>query len=96
MGISFTNRVRVAPNVLFRYVADEGVLVNLNTEVYLGLNSTGARMWTALNDASSIQAAYEALLDEYDADPAELRGDLEAFTENLFAERLIEIAPGAE
>ena len=57
MNISFSDCVRVAPDVLFRMVSDEAILVNLNTEVYLGLNPVGARMWSALTDAPSIDAA---------------------------------------
>jgi hypothetical protein len=90
MAVAFSDRIRVVPNVLFRRVSDEAVLVNLNTEVYLGLNGVGARMWSALTDASSVQAAYDALLEEYEIDPSELRRDLEAFIERLFAEQLIE------
>ena len=93
MAVSFSDRVRVAPDVLFRLVSDEGVLVNLNTEVYLGLNPVGTRMWSVLNTASSIQAAYEALLEEYDVEPSELRRDLEEFIDQLFAQHLIEAAP---
>jgi Coenzyme PQQ synthesis protein D (PqqD) len=95
MAVSFSNRVRVAPDVLFRLVSDEGVLVNLNTEVYLGLNPVGTRMWSVLNSASSIQAAYEALLEEYEVEPSELRRDLEAFIDQLFEQKLIEAAPDA-
>jgi hypothetical protein len=93
MSVSFSDRVRAVPNVLFRCVSDEGVLVNLNTEVYLGLNQVGARMWSALNDAGSVQAAYDTLLQEYDADPIELRRDLEEFIDQLVAEQLIEGGP---
>ena len=53
MMISFSERLNVAPDVLFRLVSDEGVLVNLNTEMYLGLNPVGARMWHVLIEASS-------------------------------------------
>jgi len=82
--------VRVAPDVLFRLVSDEGVLVNLNTEMYLGLNPVGARMWHVLIEASSIQAAYEQLLKEYEVEPSELRRDLEDFIAQLRAHELIE------
>ena len=57
MSHSFSARVRVAPDVMFRLVGDEGVLVNLNTERYLGLNEVGTRMWTALGSASRLQVA---------------------------------------
>ena len=91
--VSFSERLTVAPDVLFRLVSDEGVLVNLNTEMYLGLNPVGARMWRVLSEASSIQAAYEQLLQEYEVEPSELRRDLEEFIAQLHAHQLIETRP---
>jgi hypothetical protein len=93
MSISFSDRVRVAPDVLFRMVSDEAILVNLNTEVYLGLNAVGARMWDVLNSASSIEAAYEALLGEYEVEPQQLRADLEELLGQLLGQKLIDVAP---
>jgi hypothetical protein len=39
--VPFSERLSVAPDVLFRLVGDEGVLLNLNTTLYLGLNPVG-------------------------------------------------------
>jgi hypothetical protein len=96
MAVSFAQRVRVAPDVLFRLVGDEGVLLNLNTEMYLGLNLVGTRMWNVLGSASSIQAAFDELLQEYDVEPTQLRADLEEFVDHLLAQKLIEIGPITE
>ena len=90
MAISFTERVKVSPDVLFRVVGDEGVLVNLKTERYLGLNPVGTRMWNVLSSASSIQAAYDELLQEYEVEPTQLRADLQEFIDQLLSQQLIE------
>ena len=95
MTVSFADRVTVASDVLFRLVSDEAVLVNLNTETYLGLNPVGARMWNVLTDASSIQAAYDLLLQEYDVEPSQLRRDLEEFVAQLLEHQLMETCPQA-
>ena len=95
MTVSFADRVTVASDVLFRLVSDEAVLVNLNTETYLGLNPVGARMWNVLTDASSIQAAYDLLLQEYDVEPSQLRRDLEEFVAQLLEHQLMETGPQA-
>jgi len=87
--VSFSERLTVAPDVLFRLVGDEGVLLNLNTTLYLGLNPVGTRMWHALTSASSIQAAYDTLLAEYEVEPAQLRADLEEFIQRLLGQKLI-------
>lgn len=96
MAVSFSERVRVAPDVLFRVVGEEGVLLNLDTVLYLGLNPVGTRMWNVLNGASSIQAAYDELLQEYEVEPAQLRADLEEFIEQLLGQKLIEADPVTE
>jgi hypothetical protein len=96
MAVSFSERVRVAPDVMFRLVGGEGVLLNLNTERYLGLNPVGTRMWNVLSSANSIQAAYDELLQEYEVDPAQLRADLEEFIDQLLGQKLIEAGPLAE
>ena len=96
MSHAFSARVRVAPDVMFRLVGDEGVLVNLNTERYLGLNAVGARMWTALGNSGSIEAAYEQLLQEYDVEPARLRADLDEFADRLLGQQLIETDASGE
>jgi hypothetical protein len=96
VALSFSARVRVAPDVLFRVVGDEGVLVNLNTGLYMGLNAVGTRMWSALNGARSIQAACDELLREYEVDPGRLRADVEEFIDELIGQKVVEIAPPTE
>jgi Coenzyme PQQ synthesis protein D (PqqD) len=90
MPVSFSERVKVAPDVLCRVIGDEAVLVNLRTEMYLGLNPVGTRMWNALSGAASIQVAYDELLQEYEVEPARLRADLEEFIDQLRSQKLIE------
>jgi len=93
MAVVFRDRVRVAPDVLFRTISDEAVLVNLKTGMYLGLNQVGTRMWTVLNAADSVEDAYGELLDEYEVEPSELRRDLQDFVDKLVGHQLIEAGP---
>jgi hypothetical protein len=53
-------------------------------------------MWKALGSASSIEAAYEQLLGEYDVEPARLRADLDEFIDRLLGQQLIETAAAAD
>ena len=82
-------RISVAPDVMFRTVGDESVLLHLKTETYLGLDPVGTRMWTLLTQSESIQSAYESLLDEYDVDAQQLRRDLEDFIAKLIENDLV-------
>ena len=61
-SVSFSSRVVVPDTVLFREFDDEAVVLNLDTESYLGLDAVGTRMWTVLTHQPSIQAAYNILL----------------------------------
>ncbi len=92
MAHSFSSRVTIVPDVLFRVVGEETVLLNLNTELYLGFDTVGTQMWNALTQAGSIQDAYEVLLKEYEVEPVRLRGDLDEFLDKLLAQGLIEVS----
>ena len=93
MSVAFSERVTIAPDVLFRLVGEEAVLLNLKTELYLGLDPVGTRMWTVLSKAPSIQAAYDALLQEYEVGPDRLRQDLDELLGELLEQGLIEVGP---
>jgi hypothetical protein len=88
---SFENRIAVAPDVMFRAVGEEAVLLNLKSETYLGLDPVGTRMWTLLTESQSIETAYEALLGEYEVEGRQLRKDLEDFINKLAENDLIQV-----
>ena len=90
----FTSRVSVAPSVLFQVVGEEAVMLNLKTELFLGLDAMGTRMWTLLTESPSIQLAYNSLLGEYDVEPARLERELNEFINKLLEQSLIELDPG--
>ncbi|OLE09742.1 MAG: hypothetical protein AUI36_41315 [Cyanobacteria bacterium 13_1_40CM_2_61_4] len=90
----FTSRVSVAPSVLFQVVGEEAVMLNLKTELFLGLDAMGTRMWTLLTESPSIQLAYNSLLGEYDVEPARLQRELNEFINKLLEQSLIELDPG--
>lgn len=92
--ISFTSRVVVPDTVLFRELDGESVLLNLKTESYLGLDTVGTRMWTVFTTQPSIQAAYEALLSEYEVAPDVLRTDVENLLEQMIEHGLVELTDG--
>lgn len=88
-SVSFSSRAQIAPEVIIQEVGGESVLLDLKTERYLGLNEVGTRMWQALIESDSIQAAYETLQAEYDATPQQLEEDLRDFIDRLLANNLI-------
>ena len=94
MSVSFFDHVAPAPDVMFRVVGDESVLLNLKREEYLGLDPVSTRMWTVLTESDSIQNAYQTLLTEYDVEATQLRQDLEELLKKLLENELILILPG--
>src|SRR3989442_8158640 len=90
----FTSRVSVAPDVLFQVMGEEAVMLNLKTELYLGLDAVGTRMWILLTESPSIQLAYDALVGEYEVEPARLERELNEFIDKLLEQSLIELGPG--
>jgi hypothetical protein len=93
-SISFSDRVRVAGDVLISNLQDESVILNLDSEQYFGLDEVGTRMLSALSASSSIEAAYELLLAEYDVDRHVLRQDLTSLIEHLLQQGLVTIEAG--
>lgn len=91
MAISFSMRVVVPPETLINVIGGESVILNIKSERYFGLDDVGTGMWQALTTTETIQAAYDALLDEYDVDAELLQRDLTGLVEKLVAAELIEI-----
>lgn len=89
MSVSFSDRVRIAPEVMIQEVGGESVILDLKTERYLGMDEVGTRIWQVLMDSASIQAAYDALLAEYEVAPLQLEDDLREFIERLLENGLI-------
>ncbi len=84
--------VRVAPHLLVQHLPDgESVLLDLETEEYFGFDEVGTRMWYLLTTGHSLEEAHGALLEEYAADPRQLRDDLEEFFCLLLRHRFIEV-----
>lgn len=90
MSISFRARVSVPSQVLLQRVGEESVLLDLQTEVYFGLDSVGTRMWEALTRAETVEAAYQELLATYQVDKQRLRTDLEDLIDKLAKNGLLE------
>jgi hypothetical protein len=54
MTISFSDRVEVPRHVLVRFLDNESVFLNLETEHYYGLEEIETRMWQAVTAAPYI------------------------------------------
>src|SRR4029077_9115018 len=89
--IVFTDRVEVPAHVMVRFLDNESVFLNLETERYFGLDQTGTRMWQVITSSSNIEAAYQQLLSEFEVEPETLRSDVIGLLEKLVENNLLQM-----
>ena len=80
---------QIPPNVLFREVDGQLVLLNLETEQYFGLDEIGADMIRRITE-TTMDDAIAALTSSYDVDPDRLRADLRELVDSLLEAELLD------
>ncbi len=86
---------RISPEVLYRELVDESVLLDLKSQRYFGLDEVGTRIWQLVSDLGNAEEVIHAMLDEFDVDETRLRRDLGEFFDKLADAGLIELGPAA-
>jgi hypothetical protein len=87
---SGSKRVVVPDHVVMRVLPDgDGVVADVETETYHGLNASATQMWNALVACGSVDAAYRLLLSEFDVGPDVLRSDLQQLVNRLVERGLL-------
>jgi hypothetical protein len=69
-------RVVLSPEALFQEIGGEGVILDLASATYFGLDEVGVRLWQLLQTNPDLQNACDILLSEYEVEPAQLEQDL--------------------
>jgi hypothetical protein len=82
--------IRVPDTVLFRDLAGEGVLLDLTSGTYFGLDEIGARIWRLLAEHGDVEAVVRTILAEYDVEETRLRQDLLLLIRRLQEKGLIQ------
>ena len=82
--------VRITPDALYRDLHGEGILLQLETGQYFGLDDVGHRMWQLLMQEGDLALVQEALASEY-GNPATLSADLERFVGQLVEKNLVQV-----
>ena len=85
-------QVLKAPDVLLQDLEGEAVLLNLGNGQYYGMDENSYHMYKVLTSSSSVQTAFEALLQEYEIEPAQLKSDLDQFLAHLVENGLVNYA----
>ncbi len=86
--LSLADSVAINPNVLFRELDGEAVLLSLDAGIYYGLDPEGTKIWELIAELGSLRLVFDAMLREYDVDTATLERDLLRLVNDLCANGL--------
>ena len=85
-------RLKHAGHTAWRKVADEAVILDLDTANYYSLAGPGLRVWELLGEGRAPAAVCAALAEEFDAPPGRIAEDVGELVAALKKEGLLEPA----
>lgn len=83
-------RMIVPEGVLFQELDGEGVLLDLATETYYGLDDVGTRVFRIVTTAPTLEDGISTLTAEYDVPEETLRRDVLALVTSMVERGLLE------
>ncbi len=89
--VSENSTVAAVADQVSRDLDGEAAILNLNSGIYYGLNSVGARVWGLLREPKTVSQILETLLKEYEVDTEQCRNDLMKLLHDLAEAGLIEV-----
>jgi len=72
-------------------VGGEAVILHMQSGIYYGLDPVGARIWSLVQQPKRVADLREAVVDEFDVEPARCETDLIELLQKLLTEGLIEL-----
>lgn len=81
--------IRIPNDVVFRDLSGEGVLLNLATGTYFGLDEVGTKCWHLIGSQETLENIVTTLLSEYEIDEPQLRSDLISLLQQLANKGLV-------
>jgi hypothetical protein len=92
-ALPLTATVTAGPDVLATAFDDELVLLNLRDGVYYGLEGVGARVWSLMQQPTSLGWIRDELVEEFDVAPGRCVADLRALVDDLASRGLAVVNP---
>jgi hypothetical protein len=92
LKISSTAIITSAQNQLSSELADEAVILNVDSGVYYGLNEVGARIWELVQKPCSFSELHRILIEEYDVPSDACKQDLTKILLDLERANLVEVS----
>ena len=78
-----------ADNVTFEVVADEAILIDINTGIYFSLNEVGTEFWEMLDGEQTIEQHATTIATKYEVDKTMVVADLLELAEEMAKDKLI-------
>lgn len=76
-------KFKVAEDILFRQVENEGILLHITSGTYYSLSETSIRFWQALSNQQPLEPIVNEITDEYEVERAQILSDLQNFLQEL-------------
>ena len=76
LEISFDSAIQARPDLLWREVEEEVVLLDPQRGHYYGIEGSGTRIWQLLQEETTLGDVLLRLLEEYGVEERQLRRDL--------------------
>lgn len=76
MNLTLSQTVTVPLHVMARTVGEDVVILDLQTGMYFGLDSVGARAWSLLTERRSIRETCEIMLEEFAVEREQIEMDI--------------------
>lgn len=89
--VSGDSVVVAAENQISSDLAGEAVILDLKAGMYYGLDAVGSRIWSLIQQPTSVNELRQALLREYEVDAERCEQDLMTLLRDLAANKLIRV-----
>lgn len=83
-------RLSIPEDVIYETVDGQVVLLSLAGGSYYKLNGSGSRIWALIREHGELTKVEEDMIDEYEADPEQIRRDIAALVADLQAHGLLQ------
>ncbi|MHB0871727.1 MAG: PqqD family protein [Chloroflexota bacterium] len=77
------------PDVIWRKIGEETILLNSRSENYYSLNEVGTRVWELIDGQTTAREIASRIAEEYDAPAEEIEEDVVALLQELREQGLV-------
>src|SRR5262245_13310735 len=93
MTLQADSVIQASPQVLFKILENEAVLLDLQSGEYFGLNEVGCRIWQLIPELGRMGPILDRLVEEYDVAADQAWHDLKALMTELLQRGLVSAVP---